>query len=150
MVEPALCAAQNFTPIEHMRLWYGKEILQGLCSGWILEGYPVLGAGASNYIPQILWGVITCLCLWYMVLTHKFSISYNNWSPRTYYIVLKLWHKHCILLLKENTQSRVVQGGRSLAGIRRRILTPDASKWSPDSHHPTSGCFPFIPYLLME
>ena len=25
-----------------------------------------------------------------------------------------------------------------------------ASRWSPDSHHPTSGGFPFIPYLLME
>ena len=45
------------------------------------------------------------------------------------------------VLLKENTPSRVVRGERSFAGIRRRIPTPDASKWSPDSHHPTSGCF---------
>ena len=43
---------------------------------------------------------------------------------------------------------RVVRGGRSLAGIRRRIPTPDASKWSPDSHNPTSGYFPFIPYFF--
>ena len=48
-------------------------------------------------------------------------------------------------ILKENTPSRVLWGGRSLAGIRRRIPTPDASKWSPDLHHPTIGCFPFIP-----
>ena len=43
--------------------------------------------------------------------------------------------------IKKNTPSPVVRGGRSLAGIRRRITTPDASKWSPDSHHPTRGVF---------
>ena len=47
----------------------------------------------------------------------------------------------CLLTLKEFTLSRVVRGGISLAGIRRRIPTPDASKWSPDSHHPTQGVF---------
>ena len=34
--------------------------------------------------------------------------------------------------IKENTPSRVVRWGRSLAGVRRRIPTPDASKWSPE------------------
>ena len=28
-------------------------------------------AGTSNYIPQILWDVITCPCPWYLLLTHK-------------------------------------------------------------------------------
>ena len=41
----------------------------------------------------------------------------------------------------------MVRGGRSLAGIRRRDPTPDASKWSPDSHHPTRGVF-FYPIPL--
>ena len=31
--------------------------------------------------------------------------------------------------------------GRSVAGIRRRNPSPDASKWSPSSHHPTRGVF---------
>ena len=50
--------------------------------------------------------------------------------------------------IKENTPSRVMRGGRSLAGIRRRIPMPDASKWSPDSHHLTNRCYPFIPYFF--
>ena len=36
---------------------------------------------------------------------------------------------------------RVVRVGRSLAGFRRRNPPPDASKWSPSSHHPTRGVF---------
>ena len=28
-------------------------------------------AGTSNYIPQILWDVITCPCPWYLLLTQK-------------------------------------------------------------------------------
>ena len=46
----------------------------------------------------------------------------------------------------------------TLAGRRRsakikentpsRNPPPDASEWSPDWHHPTSGCFPFIPYFF--
>ena len=75
----------------------------------------------------------------------------HGWTYATK-MLLRSWQ-----VMKENTPSRVVRGGRSLAGTRRRnptpkaeVPTPDASKWSPDSHHPTSGCFPFIPYLLME
>ena len=49
-------------------------------------------------------------------------------------------------LLKENTPSRVVRGERSRQ--RRRIPISDASKWFPDSQHPTSGCFPFVPYFF--
>ena len=30
-------------------------------------------AETSNYIPWILWGVITCPCPWYLFLTHKSS-----------------------------------------------------------------------------
>ena len=29
--------------------------------------------GTSNYIPQILWDVITCPCPWYLLLAHKSS-----------------------------------------------------------------------------
>ena len=28
-------------------------------------------AGTNNYIPQYLWGVITCPCPWYLLLAHK-------------------------------------------------------------------------------
>ena len=73
----------------------------------------------------------------------------STYIPLYYaYVITYPYPKHDTL--KENIPSRVVRVGRSFAGIRRRIPTPDASKWSPDSHHQTSGCFPFIPYLLME
>ena len=79
-----------------------------------------------------------------------------NWTPLRirkeliipFHILLGIWLLIPVGIIKENTPSRVVRGGRSLSGIRRRIPTPDASKWSPDSHHPTSGCFPLIPYVL--
>ena len=32
-------------------------------------------AGTSNYIPQYLWNVITCTCLWYLLLAHRPSIK---------------------------------------------------------------------------
>ena len=28
-------------------------------------------AGTSNYIPQILWDVVTCSCPWYLLLGHR-------------------------------------------------------------------------------
>ena len=31
-------------------------------------------AGTNNYIPQILWDVITCPCSWYSLLVHHFSL----------------------------------------------------------------------------
>ena len=45
-------------------------------------------AGASNYIPQILWDVITCPCLRYLHLAHQSSnedrwISESWWSNWT-------------------------------------------------------------------
>ena len=41
-------------------------IYEGLC---VRSRYP----RTSNYIPQILWDVITCPCPWYLILIHKFS-----------------------------------------------------------------------------
>ena len=35
-------------------------------------------AGTSNYIPQILWDVITCPCPWHLLLAHK--SSYSPWD----------------------------------------------------------------------
>ena len=32
-------------------------------------------AGTNNYIPQILWDVITCPCPWYLLLAHKSSYT---------------------------------------------------------------------------
>ena len=42
-------------------------------------------AGTSNYIPQYLWDVITCLCPWYLLLVQHCSIInvkpvYKFWS----------------------------------------------------------------------
>ena len=37
----------------------------------------VSGAGTSNYSPQILWGVITCPCPWYLLLTQHYSIDFS-------------------------------------------------------------------------
>ena len=34
-------------------------------------------AGTSNYIPQILWDVITCPCPWYLLLTHTHNPHIN-------------------------------------------------------------------------
>ena len=78
-------------------------------------------------------------------LVHILGYSYDFFSFVVNDYFTHGWSRPVIL--KENTPSRVVRGGRSLAGIRRRIPTPVASKWSPDSYHPTSGCFPFILYL---
>ena len=39
-------------------------------------------ARTSNYIPQILWDVITCPCPWYLLLAHKSSMS--CWWVRFY------------------------------------------------------------------
>ena len=40
-------------------------------------------AGTSNYIPQILWDVITCPCPWYLLLAQHSSyfLNYSRVSP---------------------------------------------------------------------
>ena len=50
-------------PMTHMHMW------------WIVCQKQVSRAGTSNYIPQILWDVITCPCPWYLPLAH--TSSYN-------------------------------------------------------------------------
>ena len=42
----------------------------------------------ENYIPQILWDVITCPCTWYLLLAHK-SPNLNSWSyhPRPWAVL---------------------------------------------------------------
>ena len=62
--------------------------------------------------------------------------------------ILGLFDPYYYRAVKENTHLSGGARRRSLAGIRRRMPMPDASKWSPDSHHPTSVCFPFIPYFF--
>ena len=42
---------------------------------WRVCQKQVSRAGTGNYIPQILWGVITWSCLWYLFLL------YNLWVP---------------------------------------------------------------------
>ena len=55
--------------------------------------------GTSNYIPQILWDVITCPSPWYPFLPHKSSYKINSeLSPSSHamcmcYIILA--HIHC-------------------------------------------------------
>ena len=51
--------------------------------------------------------------------------------------------KHPMVGWCESGDHLLASGG-GIRCRRRRIPTPDASKWSPDSHHPTSAYFPFI------
>ena len=45
-------------------------------ANWVLvHQMQVSRAGTSNYIPQILWDVITSPCPWYLLLAHKYSID---------------------------------------------------------------------------
>ena len=44
----------------------------------------------SNYIPQYLWDVITCLCPWYLLLSHNSSniptiFNKHIWQPDFYH-----------------------------------------------------------------
>ena len=47
------------------------------CSVNVRRQKQVSSAGTSNYIPQILWDVITCSCPWYLLLAqHSWYIFY--------------------------------------------------------------------------
>ena len=58
-------------------------------------------AGTSNYIPQILWDVITCPCPWYLFLTHCHHMSQtgmqgiNNYIPQNAVSICSISHKIC-------------------------------------------------------
>ena len=58
-------------------------------------------AGTSNYIPQILWDVITCPCPWYLFLTHCHHMSQtgmqgiNNYIPQNAVSICSISHNIC-------------------------------------------------------
>ena len=52
---------------------------------------PESSAGASNYIPQILWDVITCPRPWYLHFAHNSSYL-NTCMGTQHYDVIKLKH----------------------------------------------------------
>ena len=65
----------------------GMEIIWGLvCQKQVLR------AGKSNYIPQYMWDVIICPCLWYLHLVQisHISLAFNMCTVQTIY------SKHCI------------------------------------------------------
>ena len=62
--------------------WLG--VLLVACSIWgPVCQKQVSRAGSSNYIPQILWDVITCPYPWYLLLAHKssYNISLSTIAP---------------------------------------------------------------------
>ena len=75
------------------------------------------------------------------VVWSSFRNSLDEWASIN---VIK--GKHPIVGWFESGDHLLASGG-GIRRQRRRIPTPDASKWSPDSYDPTSGCFPFILYL---
>ena len=50
-----------------------------MCNTWIVWKQ-VSRAGASNYIQQYPWGVITCPCPWYLLLPHTFLLCVGKSS----------------------------------------------------------------------
>ena len=67
-------------------------IIDGLCSiSNMTNCVPVAGikAGTINYIPQIVWDIITCTWAWYLPLTQ--TSSYNLFTFLLCFIVLWLY-----------------------------------------------------------
>ena len=54
--------------------WNCVHISWNILSAWIK-------AGTSNYIPQILWDVITCPCLWYLFWHTNPQLKYPSINP---------------------------------------------------------------------
>ena len=63
------------------------------CVIWIAERCS--RAGASNYIPHMLLGVITCPCHWYLLLVQHSSYMLRWWQwPRLFSGALSLQWRH--------------------------------------------------------
>ena len=84
----SISSASNFY-ISFIRIWYVFRF------AYHFEGRvrhkQVSRVGKSNYIPQILWDVITCPCPWYLRLAHTsvpmYSITWNRceWASGFHY-----------------------------------------------------------------
>ena len=89
------------------------NVHSAICSIWtILAGCQkqVARAGTSNYIPQILWDVMTCPCPWYLRLAHKSSTSLLQVPNRVCHLTADemVWYPHTLLtslLLNERYSS---------------------------------------------
>ena len=59
------------TESRHDMREYFKEVVvtQSACQKQVLR------AGTSNYIPQYMWDVMTCVCPWYLLLAHTSPIA---------------------------------------------------------------------------
>ena len=68
-----------------MVLWHlglSHELLWHVARRGLVCQKQVSRTGASNYIPQILWDVITCPCPWYLRLARKsLYIQLTGWEP---------------------------------------------------------------------
>ena len=60
--------------------WAASRSYSGWCTDLLLQKISgmlcqkqISREGTNNYIPQILWDVITCLCPWYPLLVESFS-----------------------------------------------------------------------------
>ena len=89
--------------VKNVRLHNRKMQMTILAVGWWSEKWPthnssgqslkqISRAWTSNYIPQILWDVITCPCPWYLHLTHT---SPYVWRCRLKHWVWSKWSTFC-------------------------------------------------------
>ena len=70
----------------------------------VLYQKQVLKAGTSDYIPQLLWDVIICLCLWYLLMAQHSSNGlggdhniYQNWL-HIFYIYIHACTRWSVIL----------------------------------------------------
>ena len=71
----------------------------GYISIWgLLHRKPVSGAGTSNYIPQCLRDVITCPRPCYLLLAHKSSYLWPNWTHVACRCISAQW-SHLLIII---------------------------------------------------
>ena len=91
-----------------------------LTSG-VLSKKQVSRSGTSNYIPQILWHVITCPCPWYLLLVQH--SSYGSCFYRSIYVHLRMytvkqwWHSLLTHICLPGLEELKDDGDHSCNGI---------------------------------
>ena len=80
----------DMDPLDHGKpvTIFAIPVIAAPCSNWgFVCQKQISMTGTSNYIPQILWDVITCPCPWYLLLALKSSIRFSDndstgfWPP---------------------------------------------------------------------
>ena len=91
--------------------------------------YP--GQGHVNYIPQILWDVITCPCPWYLLLAH--TSSFETWRPA---MTTRYWRNRCKCIRNTfiNSDMKLAMWSKKLTRFapsqwETALLCNDVSHW---------------------